>query len=121
NSLERQSEIFKRQLEKELSLQGDLFFLNRSLIDCFTYSKSLLKENPKLFPNLDLSKTYTKVFVLDRLPFDNTHIRVENSEEEAEQMHKEIIKSYEEQNYGLINVPVMSVDERVEFMLDKIK
>jgi len=73
-----------------------------------------------LFPNLDSFQTYNKVFCLERLPFKDDGLRIESGEEEARRVHNLILEEYKNAGYNLIGVPVMSVDERVNYILERV-
>ncbi len=116
-------EIFQRQLKKESSLckKTLLYFLDRGTIDCLAYSEVFLGYVPEEIAIHTHSGRYDKVFALERLPFVNDGVRVEGTEEEAKKIHDFLIKTYLDYGYELIHVPVMSVEERMEFILRCIK
>jgi len=63
---------------------------------------------------------YKHVFYLEKLPYSQDAVRVED-EETAARLDKCFIKTYEMLGYTLINVPVMSIEERADFIESYIK
>jgi predicted ATPase len=118
---ERQIIIFNQQLKKENCLElGKAYFLDRSLIDGIAYSLFYGNKLPKVFQDFDLRERYSRIFVLSQLPFEKDAIRVEN-EDEAKIIHKKIKEIYESLRYNTLEIPVMPVKQRAEFILSKIQ
>jgi len=121
--LTRQKLIFSKQIELEEKLEGDFAFLDRSIFDNFAYQIHLLGE---IIPSyLEVAKNYPKydkIFILDRLPFENDGLRIESGDEEAQKIHSDIIRQYKFHGYEPVFVPVMaSVQERVDFIMEYLK
>ena len=109
--------MFYEQLKKEVGLNREMVFLDRGIGDYHAYSQHLMgyiPENTKI----DFSNRYNKIFVLDRLPFIDDGLRIESGDEEAEKIHQQIIKVYEKFGYSVVNVPVMSIKERANYVLE---
>ena len=115
--LERQKIIFERQLEQEQKAIREILFLDRGLPDAIAYSKYLIGFIPKEL-NYNLSDKYDIVFILERLPFKDDGLRIENGGIDAEFIHNKIIQTYKDYGYFPVFVPVMSVQERVDFILN---
>ncbi len=115
-----QKELFNLQLYRENELKSDISFLDRGLGDSHAYCKYHLNFIPKEIEYFDLSKRYTKVFILDRLKFVNDGIRLEKNENEALLIHNHIIRSYENLGYKPIFVPVLDIEQRTDFILRNI-
>jgi len=113
----KQVEIFRRQTERENALGEEDVFMDRSVIDCQIYSKILLDRVPV---KIKVKRRYDKIFILDRLPFVKNDVRIESDEEEAQKIHNALVEEYRSLGYKPVFVPVMNVDERVGFILDKI-
>ena len=64
-------------------------------------------------------KKYRGVFLLERLPFEKDYARVED-EETAINLDKLLYEAYSNLGYNVIRVPIMSVSERVKFILDNL-
>ena len=116
---ERQRRIAKSQLEIELSLPDNTYFLDRSIIDTIAYSL-FHNVTPPCFPDFQLKARYNKIFLLERLSFKNDGERIEKSEEEAIKVHEKIVEAYQMFGYVLIPVPIMHVEQRADFILSKI-
>lgn len=93
-------------------------FMDRSVIDNFAYSRLTDREVSDDLWELCKDR-YGLVFRLDRLTFDDDYARTED-EEMAEEIHAELRSVYEELGYDVIDVPVMPVDERADFIERKI-
>lgn len=115
----RQKEIFKRQLMLEENLKPNNYFLDRSLVDghafCNFFGVPILE-----FLHFDMTNRYEKVFFLEQLPEISLIGRMEKTVEDARKIHGMILKSYEKFGYNPIYVPVMPLEERMDFILEKI-
>lgn len=120
--LERQKKIFREQikLESEL-LESKIYFIERGLVDGvgFTlfYCGSLFEEQKKM----DLRGRYDLVFMLEGLDFINDGLRVEKDENEAQQVHEAVVGTYRIYGYSLIKVPALSIEKRVDFILNYLE
>ena len=112
--------VFRRQIEEESALERypNEVFLDRGLVDVAAYSRFWLGEVPREIQEAGLSCRYQKVFALDRLPFVSDGIRVEKNDAEAERIHRLIIQTYKEHGYEPLGVPVMSLRERADFVIN---
>jgi len=106
------------QIEK-LSPEDRIFFSDRGLGDTIAYYN--VRELKLSEENLEYAKKfrYKKIFILDFLDFyEKDELRTEEKEEQ-EQIHKSIIDVYTQLGYEVIIVPFMSVEERVDFILNR--
>jgi predicted ATPase len=53
------------------------------------------------------------------LPYKKDNARIENAEV-ADGIHKALTKAYEESGHEIVQVPVMPVGDRADFILDRI-
>ncbi len=67
----------------------------------------------------DARRRYRHVFRLDRLPFEENDVRVDGAL--ADQLHDLYGEVYDLLGYQVTNVPVMSLQERIDFILDHLK
>jgi len=122
--LYRQRAIAAKQYEMEAraerELDNQIVFLDRGLVDNLAYCSIYLGGIPKDIGSIVKESKYRTVFVLDPLPFVHDGLRTEKGQEEALRIHKEIIKHYSQEDYNLLNVPVLSKKERLQYVLDKI-
>jgi len=112
-----QDAIFELQKEKLSELKNDeIVFSDRGLGDTLAYYKINGLEIPG--GNLEFAERfrYDGIFVLDFLDFYETDELRQESKEEQERVHNEIIREYEKLGYEVVIVPFMSVEKRVEFI-----
>lgn len=126
-----QSQVHFRKARLEHTLpEHQLIFWDRGLDgDTSVYAiKAMLddKANPdpdEIYGTEIISaptKLYKGVFLLDRLPYQKDYARVED-EEEAAGIHNALDKAYRKFGYNPIRVPVLPIDERIEFILDQAR
>ena len=115
-----QEEILKRQLEDEATLSPtETVFLDRGVPDGLGYELYLgLKNNPELHRASQAAR-YRKVFLLDCLPVKVDWNRHEDAQVQQE-IHDAIRAIYLELGFDLIDVPALSAEERVEFILEHL-
>lgn len=115
-----QREILKRQLADEKSLgRTETVFLDRGLPDGLGYERYLeLIPNPELFA-ASQQATYRRVFLLECLPVKVDWNRHED-EQVQQEIHDAIRATYLELGFELIDVPALSPEERVEFILERL-
>lgn len=76
--------------------------------------------NPDYIIQASKKRRYKKVFLLDQLPiFEKDHVRTEDYNL-ALKIHDFIYQAYVDLGYNVVKVPVLSVNKRAEFVLDKI-
>ena len=116
--------MYEIQLEKESELEekctgkNDKIFLDRSLIDGVAYHLHFSGRLPE-YIHEKLSGRYEGVFLFDRLPIVNDCIRKEGINE-SQEIHNMLKKTYSFYNYRTIKVPVKSIEERTDYILDYI-
>jgi len=115
-----QIKILHRQQQLEAGLNpDDVIFLDRGTPDGLAYERFLgLTPNPELV-TASAAATYRKVFVLDLLPIENDGGRLEN-EIEQRQIQDQILVTYRELGFDVVTVPVMTLDERAQYILDRL-
>ena len=121
NTAELQGRILEKQLQKEESISGgidELVFFDRGIVDIHVYSKFFLGYSPKYFDNLDLRNRYDLVFLLETIP-PNMRTRLRGDGENND-LDADFIREYRQLGYNPIRVPVMGLNERIEFILKSI-
>lgn len=111
-----QEHVVRRQLELESNVVGDVVFIDRGIVDSVAYCAL---NNVQVPPEVELygRGRYEKVFVLDSLgSYELDGVR-SRSFEDAEKIHEYIQDAYRSFGYELISVPVMSPEERADFIL----
>ncbi len=111
--------ILNRKVKIEASLaKDDVVFFDRALPDSIAYFKI-----EGLNPGEPLEKSkdvrYKKVFLLQRLVFEKDPVRSED-EAIAIELDRLIKDSYQMLGYDVVHVPVLSIQERIEFILQRI-
>lgn len=108
----------KLELEKKTPKDRTVF-LDRGVPDTLAYYRFLKLKVPKRLFVIGKNR-YKKVFLLDILTYKKDYARIE-SKKEAEEIHRQIKKAYKELGYGILRIPVMSVENRVKMILKNIK
>jgi predicted ATPase len=113
-----QTSILDLQINREKDLEPEQeVFLDRAIPDAKAYYQFLgLDYDNTLTDAIDKYK-YKKIFVLDILPMENDDVRTENHDEQL-QIHECLIEVYEKLGYQIVEVPVLSPKERVQFILE---
>jgi len=121
------AEFEKRVTEKRVEFLksvdiDSIAFSDRGLPDQAAFSMYKGKEiSPQLNLALEENRYAKKVFLTPPWPqiFQNDQIRTETFEE-AERIHQFIVKAYLDYGYELIELPFVSPDERIEFILKSL-
>ena len=102
--------------------QKEIVFIDRGIPDVLAYMKFIGDEYPEKFELACKENIYTKIFVLP--PWEEIYVsdneRYE-SYEQAQEIHKHLVNTYQTYGYQLIEVPKDSVENRVLHILEKIK
>lgn len=123
-----QTHIIYRMFAAEQSLSFDpLTFIDQGLGGAMMYASQLNMNLADLIP-LNFFSRYHRVFLLDPLPYnDNPHsmeamigTSESNIEINRQNNHAFAELLYRRMGYDPIRVPVMSINERVEFILDQV-
>lgn len=116
-----QEEVVREQMRRESAFSGDCF-LDRGIYDGVAYSLKNLGDIPDFLRQaISCHKGYDAIFSLDMLPFKKEIFRIEQDEQEAHDMHLRVIDVYQKYGFRVIPVPVMSVQERVNYILGRLK
>lgn len=113
-----QKEIIVMQIEAERNAPKDrIVFLDRGMPDTWAYYRLHGLPDSQFFLKAVNNTSYKKVFILDPLPYQVDYARIEKSEEEQLKLHELLHKAYEFFNIEIVNVPVLPVEDRMEFIL----
>jgi predicted ATPase len=99
------------EVEARLSVD-EKCFLDRAVLDCVGYG--LPEKEVFLF----YKYKYCRVFFLEPIGFKADYARIED-EKEALRLGARISSAYEQQGYDVVRVPVMSIEERTQYILDR--
>ncbi len=104
-------------IEHELNA-NDVVFLDRALPDSITFRRLA-----GLDPNEILQKCfhhrYASVFILERLPFQLNGARIE-ADTYTVLLDEWLARDYAALGYEVVRVPVLSAEDRITFMLERI-
>lgn len=116
--------IFTRQvydimLKHENGLRtNDINFLDRALPDGFAFFRIAGLNPNEILPDC-YHHRYAAVFLLNRLPYQKDGVRVAD-DETAEYLESWMLRDYGALGYEVIRVPVISPEERFEFVIEKL-
>lgn len=115
-----QRRVLRRQEEKEASLPRDeVVFLDRANPDARAFLAFVALEEPEDVTEALGRCSYRKVFMLEPIRFESDYYRVETADD-IERLHAEHVKAYQSLEFETIDVPVMPVKERVDFILKQL-
>jgi predicted ATPase len=108
------------QIEQEKSLSSDdVVFLDRAIPVALAYYHFLnLSEDEKLLESMHMV-SYKKVFILDLLPLVKDYARGED-EVAQKKIQLLLIEVYESLPFPITHVPVLSPEERLNFILKNL-
>lgn len=112
-------QVYDIMLEHESGLRAnEIHFLDRALPDGFAFYR-LAGINPNEILSVCFRNRYAFVFLLNRLPYQKDGVRVAD-DETAEYLESWILRDYSDLGYKVIRVPVLSPEERLKFILEKL-
>jgi predicted ATPase len=112
-------QVYDIMLEHENGLRvKQLNFLDRALPDGFAFFR-IAGLNPNDILSDCFQHRYAAVFLLDRLPYRKDGVRVAD-DETAEYLETWMLRDYGTLGYDVIRVPVISPEERFEFVIEKL-
>lgn len=98
---------------------GETYFFDRSVVDSIAYYSLNKKEIDDEFRAALSEVKFKKVFLLDLIDFVNDEARSETPEQ-AMILHGLIREGYEREGYEIVEVPVLPVPERADFVLERL-
>lgn len=115
-----QETIFQLKIFYESLLDpNETVFIDRGLPDSIAFWKLYNLPMKSDIENAIKNSSYKKVFLFERLPLVKEEFRPE-PEEEISIMDKYNKEAYENLGHNIVNVPVMSVENRLKFVLENI-
>jgi predicted ATPase len=111
--------IMDLQLRTEQRLRAtDLLFLDRALPGCLPFYRHFGLDVNKVLAEC-FRHRYASVFILDLLPLELDGARIQD---EAYTVHldKALVYYYGSLGYDVVRVPVLSPEERLEFVLERL-
>ncbi len=120
NEVSFQKTVLKLKIELEKNLnKEEIIFFERGIHDSSAYYKLCGVKEDSLLKDAIKNSFYKKVFVLDILSYKKDYARVEDIEQ-AKKLDLSLEKSYQEAGMNVIRVPVLSLQKRIDFILDRI-
>ena len=110
-------------IEADLRIQSNLpedeiVFMDRSAVDNIAYSNLTDRDVPdELYDTC--RDVYGTIFRLDQIEFDDDYARTED-EKMSTEIHRELGDVYDSLGYEVVDVPVMPVDERADYIERRI-
>jgi len=116
-AFERHILVEKVRIESTLT-KDEIIFFDRGVPDSIAYYKLNGLDTAEPFQKSGEVR-YQNVFLFERLRFLADPVRSEN-EKTALRLGRLIEESYQSLGYDLIQVPLLSVEERTEFVLERL-
>lgn len=108
--------------EQSKNLEGNVAFFDRGVPDVLAYMDYFDQEYDAKFITASRNYKYDTLFIMP--PWKEIYIsdneRLETYEE-AEAIHKSLIKAYQRFDYEPIIVPKTTIDKRIAFILNELK
>lgn len=116
-----QKKVLKLKINFEKKLpKNKLIFMERSIPDTTAFMEMCgFKNDPTLKKSVKKC-FYNKVFLLELVKYEKDYARTE-SKEEVELLETLLEKSYRDLGMEVIRIPKLSVQKRVNFVLERIK
>ncbi len=114
-----QKEFIDLQIALESEAASAVTFFDRGVVDNYGYSLYYKMPIPEVLEKSGRGR-YDTVFLLDPLPSYNTDGSRFEDKETALAIHNAIKDGYEKLGYKLINVPVLPLKERVDYIVEQL-
>ena len=111
--------ILRNYLEAEDRIKKGIVFSDRGIGDGLAYYYHEVINPPEELIKAVKKKRYDKVFYLDALEYKTDRVRNEGKEV-ASRVGRKILETYRKFGYKVVVVPVMSVEERVDFIVSRL-
>ena len=100
--------------------QDQLILLDRGIPDSIAYYEIAgLSTTDHFLQNAVNNSSYKKVFLLELLPFEEDYARTDAKD--ADRIQALLLKYYKEAGFSVIDVPVMPIEERANFILNHLE
>ena len=111
--------ILMEKVRIEATLERDeIIFFDRGVPDSIAYYKLNGLDSTEPFQKSSQVR-YQNVFLFERLRFLTDPVRSED-ERTARRLSRLIEESYQSLSYDIIHVPLLSIEERTEFVLERL-
>ena len=106
------------EAEKESS---EVVFIDRGIPDVLAYMDYVKSDYPDHFVSAAKNHRYDRVFSME--PWERIFVsdneRYENFEQ-AKEIHEYIVNTYKHFEYDITNIPIATVEERTDFIIDHL-
>ena len=111
-----------QQFIEVAGLNDPFVFYDRGMPDVTAYMDYIEAHYPVNFSEICLINRYDVIFLLPpwEAIYEQDNERYE-SFEQAEKVYHYLLKGYQKYNYSVIEVPVGTVEKRIDYMLEKLK
>jgi predicted ATPase len=116
-AFERVLKDFQQEIEHRLCAT-DVVFLDRALPDCLAFFRFFGLDPNEILAEC-LHHRYASVFVLDLLPLQLDGARIEDDTFTVV-LDELLVRDYDALGYHVVRVPVLSLQERLEFVLERL-
>jgi len=99
--------------------KNKIVFFDRAIPDSLAYYQICGLDSNEIL-KFCRKKKYRKIFLFKQLPFDRDYARVEDGKT-IKKLNKLLKESYKNLGYEVIEIPAMSVEERLKKILSEIK
>jgi predicted ATPase len=120
NEAKFQRKVLKMKIEREKKIPKDKIVFLDNALPCSIAYYQICGLNPEGVIKLCRGNQYQKIFFLKQLPVKNDYARIENAETIRE-LNKLLKEEYKNLGYKVINVPAMSIKERVQKILAEVE
>lgn len=109
----------EKQYQSANALKNDIVFFDRGIPDVLAYMDFIGDKYPDSFVDICKNSKYDSVFILKpwEAIYTSDNERYENFNQ-AKEIHKHLINTYQSYNYKLIDVPFDTVENRTNFILN---
>ncbi len=108
----------KKEIEKNLSKNRTIFF-QRGIPDTIAYLRMIGNDNEKIKNDCKESR-YSKIFILEPLPYMQDHARTEG-EEGAKSIFELLKQVYNELGMRVVIIPKATIEERARMIISEIE
>lgn len=111
----------KKQFQNAFQEENKVVFLDRGIPDILAYMHYIGDSYPAFFDEACKENLYSKVFILPpwKAIYMSDEHRYENFEQ-AKLIYSHLKETYEHYGYELIEVPMDTVENRIQFILDAL-
>lgn len=111
--------VTEEQHRREQQAKATPVFFDRGMIDNLAYIKVFGGKLDEVTAKIISKASYSKIFILDPVSYKQDEVRKEDPEL-ARKLHSAIHEVYAEKNFNVLKVPLLPVNERIDFILQNL-